>query len=333
VSAASAPGPAASVPGPDEVRVADPDRRFYAFAIDRLIAWGIDVAVAVVAWQHLLSRGHVATGVVVTVATVLLVGLAFAFLLGATGATPGMSVTGLRLVHTGTGDPIGVGAAVLRTFVLGLAVVPFGFGLAVLAWTCVADTTRLRRGWHDHLVSAILLDARPAPLVEGVADSVPRHVVNLTALRLAPSRRTPEPPAPPTPRVPARHAAGPHVSTPSARLPAATWGLVLDTGERVVVDTLVLLGRRPEPRPGEQGARLVAVGSADLSVSTTHAEVVVAADRALVVSDRGSAQGSVLVRKGMLRPLPAGRPTTLLEGDVLRLGDRTLTVELAREVA
>jgi len=321
------------VPGLEGVRVADPDRRFYAFAIDRLLAWGIDVAVAVVAWQHLLSRGHVATGVLVIIATVLLVGLAFALLLGATGATPGMSVTRLRLVHTGTGEPIGVGAAVLRTLVLGLAVVPFGFGLAALAWTSVTDSTRLRRGWHDHLVSSILLDARPAPVVEEVVDPGPRHIVNLTALHLAPPRRTPEPPASHTPGVHPRHAAGPHASTPPARLPAATWGLVLDTGERIVVDTLVLLGRRPEPCRGEQAARLVSVGSADLSVSTTHAEVVVAADGALVVTDRGSAHGSALVRKGMLRPLPAGRPTTLLEGDVLRLGDRTLTVDVVREAA
>ena len=54
----SALGPAVA-PRAGDVRVADPDRRFYAFAIDRLIAWGIDVAVAVVASRFLMSRGHV----------------------------------------------------------------------------------------------------------------------------------------------------------------------------------------------------------------------------------------------------------------------------------
>jgi hypothetical protein len=52
----------------------------------------------------------------------------------------------------------------------------------------------------------------------------------------------------------------------------------------------------------------------------------VAADGALVVTDRGSTNGSTLVRKGMPRPLTAGRPTTLLDGDAVTLGDRTMTV-------
>ena len=51
-----------------------------------------------------------------------------------------------------------------------------------------------------------------------------------------------------------------------------------------------------------------------------------APDGALVVTDRGSTEGSVLVRRGVRRPLSPGRPTTLLEGDLVILGDRTLTV-------
>ncbi len=349
MSVLSSPGPAVLPAASAELRVADPDRRFYAFAIDRLIAWGIDVAVAVVASRYLLSRGHVAVGVVVIVATVLLVGLVMALLVGGTGTTPGKSLMGLRLVHTGTGEPIGAGPAMLRTGVVGLAAVPFGFGLAALAWTAVADTTRLRRGWHDHLVSSILLDTRPAPVVDEVEDAGPRHVVNLTALRLAPARRAPEPLEPTAlpPRARPRHAAGPHPDDRAERttvrdpelarddapeptapvvLPASAWGLAFDTGERVLVDTLVLVGRRPEPRQGEQGARLVALPSVDMSVSKTHAQVVVADDGALVVTDRGSTNGSTLVRQGMPRPLSAGRPTTLLEGDVVKLGDRSMTV-------
>jgi uncharacterized RDD family membrane protein YckC len=332
-----------------DVRVADPDRRFYAFAIDRLIAWGIDLGVAALATHFLISRGHVLVGVLVIVATVLVVGGIFALLAGATGLTPGKSLLGLRLVHTGTGEPIGAGPAMLRTFVLGVAAVPFGFGLAALAWTALADVTRMRRGWHDHLVSSIVVDTRPVPVVVEVVDAGPRHVVNLTAMRLLPARHTP--PGPDPASVPARapsrprHAALPDAATqrttvrdsgPAAgdgteptvqvSLPASTWGLAFDTGELVVVDTLVLIGRRPEPRTGEQAARLVALPSADMSVSKTHAQVVVAADGALVVTDRGSTNGSTLVRKGMPRPLTAGRPATLLAGDVVTLGDRTMTV-------
>jgi len=99
-----------------------------------------------------------------------------------------------------------------------------------------------------------------------------------------------------------------------------------DSGERVAVDTLLLVGRSPDPRLGEQGARLVSLPSADMSVSKTHVEVVVAPDGALVVTDRGSTNGSTLVRRGTPRHLTPGRPATLLEGDVVVLGDRTMKV-------
>ncbi len=44
---------------------------------------------------------------------------------------------------------------------------------------------------------------------------------------------------------------------------------------------------------------LVALPSADMSLSKTHAQVGVAPDGALVVMDRGSTNGSVLVRHGV----------------------------------
>jgi uncharacterized RDD family membrane protein YckC len=351
VSVLSAPVPHSPAQPPPGLRVADVDRRFYAFAMDRLIAWGIDLAVALVVQHYLLARGHVLLGIGAIVATVLLVGLVFAVMLGVTASTPGTSFLGLRVVRATTGEPLGVGPALLRTAVLGLAAVPFGFGLAALAWTAVADTSRLRRGWHDHLVSSIVLDVRPLPVARESDDSGPRHVVNLTAMRLVPARRTP--PAPDPAQVPARapsrprHAASEPALEPSERttvrdlslaqdagVPATaettatpvSWGLAFDTGERVVVDTLVLVGRHPEARAGEQGARLVTLPSADMSVSKTHAQVVVAPDGALVVTDRGSTNGSVLRRQGVAKPLTAGRPATLLDGDVVSVGDRTMTV-------
>lgn len=323
--------------GPDGdrgVRIADPDRRFYAFAIDRMIAWGVDLLVVVLAAHHLFARGQTRLGIIVVVGTVLVVGATFALLAGTTGRTPGTALLGLCLVHTGTGEPIGIGSAMLRTFVLGVATVPFGFGLAALAWTAVTDATRMRRGWHDHLVSSVVLDTRPVPAPEEPEDIGPRHVVNLTAMRLMPPGRAPSelPPAALPARVPARvpapvrprHAATePVVRAP---LPATIWQLAFDTGEYVVVDTLVLIGRNPEPTTAERGARLVALPSADRSVSAIHAQVVVAPDGALVVTDRHSTNGSLLVRQGLHRPLTPGRATTLLPDDVVHFGDRTMTV-------
>ena len=96
-----------------------------------------------------------------------------------------------------------------------------------------------------------------------------------------------------------------------------------------MVQGLALVGRRPEGRPGEPVRHVVPLASEDLSVSKTHAQIQVAADGVLVVMDRGSTNGSVLVRSGVSRELPPGRPTTLLEGDEVRFGDRSMSV--ARE--
>jgi uncharacterized RDD family membrane protein YckC len=334
------------------LRVADTDRRFYAFAIDRLLGWGIDLAVVVVAQRFLLSRGHVLAGVLLVLATMLLVGGVFAVMLGVAGSTPGKALCGLRVIDVRTGRPIGAGPALVRGLIVAGATVPFGFGLAALAWTALADPGRLRRGWHDRVVSSLVVDLRPLPVVEEADDVAPRTVVNLTAMRLVPSR--PAAPAPDPAQVPARApsrertvrpghddaasgrtavrdpalaaavSGSTPVSTPQEAPPA--WGLVFDTGERVRVETLVLIGRRPEPRDGEQGARLVGLPSSDMSVSKTHAQVVATPDGTLVVTDRGSTNGSVLRRQGVAKPLTAGRPATLLDGDVVILGDRTMTV-------
>ena len=92
--------------------------------------------------------------------------------------------------------------------------------------------------------------------------------------------------------------------------------------ESFVVEGLALVGRRPEPRPGEQVRHLVPLPSTDMSLSKTHAQFQIAADGALVVMDRGSTNGSFLVRQGVPRGLPAGRPATLVPGDHVRFGDR-----------
>ena len=111
-----------------------------------------------------------------------------------------------------------------------------------------------------------------------------------------------------------------------ARPPAARWRLTLDSGESLVVEGLTLLGRRPEGRVGEPVRHTVPLPSKDMSVSKTHAQLHIADDGALVVMDRGSTNGSTLVRSGVSRELPAGKPTSLLSGDEVRLGDRVVRV-------
>lgn len=383
-----------AVPDASTFPAAELDRRFYAFALDRLIAWTLDGLAAVAAYHWLIAPGHTLAGVAVIVLVVVLVGVAFSVLLGLRGISPGKSALGLRVVHHGTGMPIGVPDALLRSFLLGVSALPtFGLGVATLAWTAVMDRGRQRRGWHDHQANSIVVDVRPVPVAVQEAPSGPRHVVNLTAMRLvpapqpppveapgraprptaptgpapapvlAPARQLIEPPlvapasgplrtappsAPPT-APPSTPPVGPPVGVPEDPAPArpgrstaertvmrgsggkalARWRVTFDSGESFLVEGLALVGRRPEPRPGEPVRHLVPLRSGDMSLSKTHAQFQVAPDGVLVVMDRGSTNGSILVRQGVSRELTAGRPATLLDGDRVRFGDREMTV--ARE--
>ncbi|WP_343996433.1 RDD family protein, partial [Nocardioides dubius] len=169
--------------------VAQPDRRFHAFLVDRLIGWGAFALTAVAAWWWLLREDEVLLGIVVIVAVVLVVSLAFAVGLGLRGTSPGRALAGIRVVDVDTGGPIGVGRALLRSFIVGVGSLPmFGLGLAALAWTAIEDRSGQRRGWHDHVARSVVLDVRPRPAVEEADDAAPVHLVNLTAMRLAPVR-------------------------------------------------------------------------------------------------------------------------------------------------
>jgi hypothetical protein len=129
----------------------------------------------------------------------------------------------------------------------------------------------------------------------------------------APDR--PGPARPPSPSAASAPALGP-----------PRWQVAFDTGDRFEVTGLTLVGRRPEPRPGEPVKRLVTLPSVDMSLSKTHAQFQVVPDGALVVMDRGSTNGSILVRAGVGKRLSGGKPATLRDGDRVRFGDREMTV-------
>lgn len=355
---------------------AELDRRFYAFAIDRAAAWTVDGLAAYLAWRFLIDQDQLAAGIAVIAVTVLVVYVALAVVLGLTGSSPGNAALGVRVVRADSGEPIGVGPALLRQLVLGVATLPtFGLGAATLAWTATMDPSGRRHGWHDRIARSEVVDVRPAPAEPDVVDPGPKAVVNLTAMRLVPAPSTPPPPPPATARpaspppaapptapptappvapepapvgpppaqpVPVpeqrtpQHRAEPEPAAPKQQLgyplvaepagPPARWRVSFDTGESFVVEGLTLVGRRPEPRSGETVHQAVALRSEDMSLSKTHAQVQVVADGVLVVMDRGSTNGSVLLRQGVSRALAAGRPTTLLDGDHVRFGDRIMSV-------
>ena len=343
------PGPA--VLPAAAVRPADLERRLHAYALDRVAGWGLPLGLAAA-----LVAGEAATWLVLLAPLLLGVALVVlgAALLSSRGATPGMALLGLR-VETQSGA-LTLPDAVRRQAVLALAGPPtFGLGLATLAWTAAADASGRRRGWHDELVGTVVVDARPVPEVEAAAER-PQPIVNLTAMRLVPPEPASTPPdasvtpatvtgepvptPTPEPRTPApgrRRAAAPAatrapepVEPRRAARPETRWRATADTGETVLVRGLTLFGRGPQPREGESVADLVALESADMSVSKTHAQLQLSDDGSLVVMDRGSTNGSVLIRQAVPRHLSPGRPVTLLVGDVLRLGDRVLEISSER---
>lgn len=328
--------------------IAQLERRFTAFAVDRILIWSLLVVVGVVTATTVSDDAWTVVGAVVGAGVVLW--LALGIVLGLTGSSPGRAMSGVRVVHHGTGTPIGAGRALLRSLVLGVAGLPtFGIGLAALAWTAVEDRGRRRRGWHDHLAHTVVVDVRPVEEVADVADEGPRPIVNLTAMRLVPAPpveavRTPErseqsmrrQPLPPEVTHPPASAAAAHQPpapsfTPSSQAPPPApqpqrWRVHFDDGESFVIAGLALVGRRPEARAGEQVAHLVPLSSADMSVSKTHAQLGPAADGTIVVMDRGSTNGTVLVRHGMSRQLAPGKPAALLHGDKVVYGDREMTI-------
>lgn len=313
-------------------RVAELDRRFYALALDHLaaglvLALAAAVATTLGSWWARASLLAAASLVVVAVLGVLV---------GRTCATPGKAALGLRVLDVEDGRPVGVGRGLARQAIVAAAGVPtFGLGLATLAWTAVADPAHRRRGWHDRLTGAWEVDVRPVPVPPDPEPEPARPIVNLTAARLLPGPSGGPGPAAyrssrPAP-VPGDDAAWDTAGDRTVVRPRTPvrWSVRVDTGESFIVEGLVLLGRGPTPRAGEQPRQLVGLRSTDLSLSKTHAQLEVI-DSALVLTDRGSTNGTVLVRQGVARDLSGGQPTTVLDGDRIRVGDRELTVALER---
>ena len=313
------PGPAAAVPPP-----ADLDRRFYAYVVDRAIGWGLGAGVGALVWFGLDQRGPllVAGSVLGAVALVTVV---LAVLQGTSGATPGKSALGLRAVDPETGRPPGIRRALLRALVLGGAGLPTaGIGVATLAWTAATDPGNRRRGWHDQVTGSVVVDVRHRGSEMGETPAeAPRGLVNLTAMRLVQAPEVPAPTVAPTPVATTPVAAAPVDPSPA---PTARWRVTFDTGETFVVEGLALVGRGPEPRAGEAVRHVVPLRSSDMSLSKTHAQFHIARDGVLVVMDRGSTNGSVLLRRGMSRELGVGKPASLLDGDRVKFGDREMHV-------
>ncbi|HEY5786814.1 MAG TPA: RDD family protein [Microlunatus sp.] len=104
------------------------------------------------------------------------------------------------------------------------------------------------------------------------------------------------------------------------------WMLRLDDGRKVAVERLVLLGRNPQPRVGEEDATLIKVSDETRTVSKSHLAVGVDVS-GLYVMDRGSTNGTMVTAPdGGQRPCPPGDLVDVPGGSVISFGDHWLEV-------
>jgi len=105
------------------------------------------------------------------------------------------------------------------------------------------------------------------------------------------------------------------------------WSAVLDDGRALEVSGLVLLGRNPQPRPGEENAELIKVSDDTRTVSKTHLSLSVDANGPYVM-DRDSTNGTTVTRpSGGSRTCPPGDVVPVGDGVIVSFGDHWLRIE------
>lgn len=301
--------------------LASPGLRFLAAIVDSIVplvviaAYGLGLTV--------ITDLNVLLVVTVLGGLILLGWAGFVWWSGAErAATPGMRVLGLEIVGVDDGRQIGWGrfaARQLAAGVLAALVVPY---VLMLVWLVIDDRYR---GWHDRLAGAIVVTRRAVireaePPVQRPRAHTPALPAHLTGAAPAPAPG-PGPVAAPEDPDATRVAPPGSRHTPPARQPQ--WVIALDDGRRFPLTPAVLLGRNPEPQPGER-AEPVPVEDTSRTVSKTH--LLVAVDPGGVfVMDRGSTNGSGVEQAGgQFRRLNPGEPVRVGEGQRVSFGDHVL---------
>jgi uncharacterized RDD family membrane protein YckC len=104
------------------------------------------------------------------------------------------------------------------------------------------------------------------------------------------------------------------------------WIAALDDGREIDISGVILLGRNPQPRPGEDDAELIKVADETRTVSKTHLALGVDAN-GMYVMDRGSTNGSTVTNSsGISKPCPAGDVVSVTEGNIVSFGDHWLEI-------
>ncbi|HLT61241.1 MAG TPA: RDD family protein [Microlunatus sp.] len=105
------------------------------------------------------------------------------------------------------------------------------------------------------------------------------------------------------------------------------WRAALDDGREIEITGLVLLGRNPQARPGEEDAQLIKISDESRTVSKTHLAIGVDAG-GIYVMDRGSTNGSTATDPdGQSRPCAPGDVVQVDVGTIVSFGDHWLEVK------
>ncbi|MDC4233621.1 FHA domain-containing protein [Actinomyces sp. B33] len=115
---------------------------------------------------------------------------------------------------------------------------------------------------------------------------------------------------------------GKPLERPAVKIPQPALGrMVTSTGQTVVIDGPVLVGRAPVVQDGLPVRRLVAVTSRDRTISRNHVLVTIEG-WSVLAQDLRTNNGTMLLREGEApRRLSDAHPTLLRSGDALDLGD------------
>ncbi len=334
---------------PPGVAVAPLGRRFVAHVVDAIVP----TVIGLVAFRPLGADGGSTVGTVVGSVLIALWAIAVWWMFATRAAGPGMRLMKLQLVGFLDGRPIGWFRFLLRAVVLGLLSAS-GIGL-VLMLVVMLRHPRLQ-GWHDLASASVVIrarmlaprSARPASAPAPSAGATP-PVLDPSSAGAAPPRVPAPVPAPVSSPVPAP------VSSPVAEpqpLPAVAaetavaespvppapdptgaggWVAELDDGRELAVTGLILLGRNPQARPGEEGAQLVQLSDESRTVSKSHLALDVD-ERGLFVVDRDSTNGSTFVTPTgeAFRCMP-GQVTYVGDGAVVSIGDHRLRIRMAAD--
>jgi uncharacterized RDD family membrane protein YckC len=146
------------MPAPPEVAQEAPPPPLGVFGIDyagfwmRLLAWLVDlIPLTIVSLLVQLVTEDIATGLVLRI----LLGATYSigFWVAADGVTPGKFAMGIKIVRS-NGEPIGVGASILRYLGYVVSLIPLGLGFFMIGFS------PQKRGLHDYIAQTVVVRVR-----------------------------------------------------------------------------------------------------------------------------------------------------------------------------